>query len=164
MLSSGDIQIRRFDPSDAERLALVYLDSARHHASIDPERYIVPPLDDVMARYLGGGQHPPDAYSLTLVAEHGSEIVGFVDGWLQRPTDLMHRPVTICFIAEIGVSESARSQGIGALLMQAMEAWGRTNGAEYTLLEYNAHNARARRFYEERMGYRSGSTVAIKRL
>jgi ribosomal protein S18 acetylase RimI-like enzyme len=98
------------------------------------------------------------------VAERGAEILGFVDAWLQQPTDLMHRPTMFCFIAEIAVAEGVRSQGVGARLMAAIEAWAREEGAEYMSLEYNGHNPRAGAFYTERMGYRIGSTTAIKRL
>lgn len=156
--------IRKFRPSDTERLALVYLDSARHHAAIDPERYLVPEWDAVVQRYLTGGQHPPRSHALTLVAERGPEIVGFLDAWLQSPSDMMHCPALFCFIAEIGVAQHCRSQGIGELLMRACEEWARSEGAEYMSLEYNAHNPRAGRFYEERLGYRTGSIAAIKRL
>ncbi len=160
---SADIQIRPFHRSDAEGLARVYLESAHHHAAIDPDRYTIPGYEEVVVRYRNGEQHPDPARAVTLVAHEGRDVVGFIDAWLQRPIDLMHRLTVYCYIAEVAVSERHRSQGVGASLMEAAETWGRQQGAEYTSLDYNTNNPRAASFYQ-RMGYHAASVMAIKRL
>jgi GNAT superfamily N-acetyltransferase len=68
-----------------------------------------------------------------------------------------------CYVAEIAVSASARSMGIGAALLGAAEEWGRDQGAELAYLEYNGANRRAGLFYE-REGYRVASITVVKRL
>jgi ribosomal protein S18 acetylase RimI-like enzyme len=134
---------------------------AEHHASLDPERYLLPPVETILARYreraAGGG-------GITLVAVLGEEIVGFVDAGLDRSHDLMHREIVYCHIAEIAVSSRRRSLGIGGRLLQAAEEWGRGRGAEFASLEYHTANIRAGLFYRQRMGYRPASITAIKRL
>ncbi len=89
--------------------------------------------------------------------------MGFVDVRLTRSPDPMHREMLYCHTVEIAVSSSHRRHGVGALLLQAAEAWGRGQGAQLASLEYLAANQRAELFYE-RLGYRAGSIVAIKRL
>jgi len=155
--------IRPFQIDDAEALAPVYLESAVHHAALEPERYLVPDQDTVIRRYREQRQHPTGARGITLVAldEEGA-LRGFVDAWIQWPTDLMHKPCRCCYIAEIAVAESFRSQGIGAILMAAIEEWGRKEGAEMALLEYNANNPRAAAFYQHRLGYHPGSAMVLK--
>ena len=76
----------------------------------------------------------------------------------------MHRGMIYCHVAEIAVSSRYQKQGIGERLMQAVEDWGRRQGADFASLEYHAENNRASSFYRERMGYRPAAITAIKRL
>lgn len=163
---SETIVIRPAVSADADGIARTYLESAVHHASLDPERYSVPAIETIAVRYREGRQHPADGAggTVTLVAESGGEIVGFVDARLEQSHDLMHRELTYCHIAEIAVSKRCQSRGIGGRLMEAAEEWGRGQGAEFASLEYHTANVRAGAFYQQRMGYRPASITAIKRL
>jgi ribosomal protein S18 acetylase RimI-like enzyme len=158
--------IRPAVPDDADGIARTFLESAEHHTRLDPERYWVPSVQSISARYREGRQHLPDAGAdaVTLVAELNGEIVGFVDARLVRSPDAMHREMTYCHVAEIAVSSRQQNQGIGAQLLRAAEDWGRGQGAEFASLEYHAANTRAGAFYQRRMGYSVASITAIKRL
>ena len=158
------ITIRPALPADAEGITRVYLESAEHHASLDP-RYWVPDADSITARYREGRQHAPDAeQSVTLIAELADEITGFVDARLDRSPDPMHREILYCHAVEIAVSRRHQSHGIGGQLLQAAEDWGRSHGAEMALLEFNAANTRAGDFYQKRMNYRVVGHIAVKDL
>lgn len=160
------MEVRTALPEDAEGIARVFLDSADHHARLDPERYFTPEYDFVVERYRLGLQHPkrPSGETVTLVAVVENEIVGFLDARLERPFDAMHRQTTYCYIAEVAVIATHRSVGIGERLVRAAEEWGRKGGAEFSYLDYNAANTRAGEFYSKRLGYRVASITAIKRL
>ena len=158
------ITIRPAVSADADGITRTYLESAEHHLRLDPERYLIPTAEKISERYRAGLQHPAEAQCITLVAELGGEIVGFVDVRLDRSPDPMHRDITYCHIVEIAVSSRCQSQGIGAQLMRAAEDWGRRQGAEFASLEYLAANTRAGEFYQRRMGYRVAAMLAIKRL
>jgi ribosomal protein S18 acetylase RimI-like enzyme len=160
--SSMAMTIRPAVPEDADRITRVYLESAEHHAGLDPERYWVPAFETISARYREGQQHPPDG--VTLVAELTSEIVGFLDARLDRSPDPMHQEMIYCHVVEIAVSSRHQNQGIGARLLRAAEDWGRRHGATLASLEYLAANTRAGEFYQRHMGYRVASITAIKRL
>jgi GNAT superfamily N-acetyltransferase len=161
-----EITIRPAVPEDADGIARTFVESAEHHARLDPERYLVPAIETISARYRQGRQHPPVAggESITLVAELGGEIVGFVDARLERSPDVMHREMIYYHVVEIAVSRRRQSQGIGGQLLRAAEDWGRRQGAELASLEYNSANTRAAVFYQQRMGYRVATITAIKRL
>jgi ribosomal protein S18 acetylase RimI-like enzyme len=159
-------KIWRATAEDADAITSVYLESAQHHATIDPERYTIPSREFISERYRNGRQYQADADSVvvTLVAESGGEIVGFVDARLDRSPDPMHKDLIYCHIIEIAVAERKRSQGIGEQLLRAAEDWGREHRAQLASLEYNAANTRAAAFYQQRMGFRVASITAIKRL
>lgn len=160
----SSVHVRKAVAADAEGIARVYMQSAEHHAAIDPDRYYLPDPDWIAERYRTGGQHPnPEAESVTFAAEAGGIIVGFVDARMERLFDPMHRPLTYCYVAEIAVDSGHRGQRIGGALMAAAEDWGRQRGADLVSLEYNARNPRAAAFYA-RLGYQPGSVVAIKRV
>ena len=164
---SGDsrsVSIRAASPTDAEAIARTYMESAEHHAGLDPDRYGIPDIESIVARYRKGQQHPPGESGITLVAELDGEVVGFVDVRLDRSTDPMHRDLLYCHIAELAVSRRAQSQGIGERLLRAAEDWGRENGAQLARLEYLASNTRAASFYHQRMGYDVVAMTAVKKL
>jgi ribosomal protein S18 acetylase RimI-like enzyme len=164
MTEATGLVIRAATPDDAAGLVDAYLDSAEHHAQLEPERYFVPDKEAIIARYREGRQHPEDAVAVTLVAVVDGAVVGFVDVKLDRSPDAMHREILFCHIVELAVRESHRSAGIGERLMHAAEAWGRTHGAEMASLEYHVANRRAATFYQSRLGYHVVSLTALKRL
>ena len=160
------VTIRPAVSEDADGIARTFLESAEYHARLDQERYWIPAVETISARYREGRQHAPDAgeEGITLVAELSGEIVGFIDVRLDRSSDPMHREILYCHVVEIAVSRRRQNQGIGGQLLQAAEDWGRRQGAEFASLEYLAANTRASEFYQRRMGYCVVSITAIKRL
>ena len=139
------IEIRPAVPEDADGIARTFLESAEYHAELDPERYSIPAVETISARYREGRQHPSHAGRevITLVAELSGEIVGFIDARLEQSPDAMHREMIYCHIAEIAVRGGHRNQGIGGRLLRAAEDWGHRLGAEFASLEYHAANTRA---------------------
>jgi len=160
------ITIRPAAVEDADEIARAFLESAEDHATLDPERYSAPAVDIVLERYREGRQHPPESggNAVTLVAELGDEVVGFVDSRLERSPDPMHRDIVYCQVTEIAVCRRHRNECIGEQLLRAAEDWGREQGAQFAILEFLASNMRASRFYQHRMGYSVASITAIKRL
>lgn len=158
--------IRHALHGDAEGVALIFLESAEHHSSLDSWLYFVPNLKQIAERYRRRDQHGPgtDDESVTLVAELNNEIVGFLDARLFRSSDPMHRELLFCQISEIAVSRRFQSRGIGAQLLQAAEHWGQEQGADMALLEYHSANSRAADFYRRKMGYRVTSITVVKDL
>lgn len=166
MSKAALITIRPALADDAAGIADTFFESAQYHASLDPERYSTPAVEMISDRYREGRQHPAEAHgrAVTLVAEAGGEVVGFVDARLEVSPDPMHRDMIYCQVTEIAVSRRHQNQSIGGQLLRAVEDWGRRQGAEFAILESLASNTRARRFYEQHMGYAVAAITAIKRL
>jgi ribosomal protein S18 acetylase RimI-like enzyme/catechol 2,3-dioxygenase-like lactoylglutathione lyase family enzyme len=163
--SSLEVIIRRVVADDVDGITRTYLESAEHHASLDPELYFVPAFETIAERYREGRQHPQDGCeNITLVAQLNSEVVGFIDARLFHSLDAMHRQITYCHVSEIAVRRQHQNQGIGAQLLRAAQEWGHQQGAECAVLEYHVTNTRAGAFYHQQMGYRVTSITMVKHL
>jgi GNAT superfamily N-acetyltransferase len=160
----ASVIIRQATPDDAEAITRVYLESAAHHARIDPERCYMPDAVSIEENYRQGRQHPDSGlHTVTLVAVEDGAIVGFLDAQLQQPFDPMLRRLTYCYVADVAVADARRNQGIGEQLMRAVEEWARQQNADFVSLAYNIANPRVERFYA-RLGYAPASVAMMKRL
>ena len=158
----SEIVLRRSRPED--RGALVQLMGALHdyEAAIEENRSDASTgeshLDWVQGEIgrLGG---------VTLVAEQGSAVIGFLcytfeedPGTFVRPEYRRH-----ALIWDISVAEEARGQGVGQALLRAAEDEARAAGVGEIRLYVLEANTRARRIYEE-AGYRNYERFLSKRL
>ena len=84
--------------------------------------------------------------SIILVAENGGQMVGSAAVFFRRNSDAAR-------LYSVAVSDRARGQGIGGLLIDAAEHAARHRGSRRILLEVRHGNAGAIRLYERR-GYR----------
>jgi GNAT superfamily N-acetyltransferase len=91
----------------------------------------------------------------TFVADAGRIVVGVAGGVLSR---YYEKDGVYARIAVLAVSSTARGQGIGAQLVQAVERWAVTKGAREVYVNSGLHRDEAHRFYERngyaRTGYR----------
>ena len=157
------IQIRPATINDSEALAEVYLSSARHHASLDPEYYHVPDPEAVIRHVRKTLAADSPERTARLVAEAEGVILGSAEVTLQSPNPAsMIRPTVAASIG-LAVLEDQRGGGIGSRLMEAAEDWARKRGATLMLLDASAANVEARRFYE-RHGYRLRGVLMTKPL
>ena len=159
------ISVRAAVSEDADAIARIFIESAEYHAGLDPERYSVPAVETISARYRKGRQHPPASggKAITLVAELSNEIVGFLDARLAQSPDPMHRKLTYCHVAEIAVSRRHQKLGVGGRLLRSAEEWARQQGARFSSLEYHAANTEAGVFYGQHK-YCAAHIIAVKRL
>ena len=146
------IEIRPVTVDDLEVLIDIYLDTARHHAAIDPEAFHVPSREAVAVRL----RRRIDGRGST-----GEYVAAILDGVLvgSASVDLadppssgsMMRPVPS---AEFGVSvvEGQRGHGIGRALIAHVEAWAAGRGVERMILNVAEANTDAIRLYRA-LGY-----------
>ena len=90
-----------------------------------------------------------DPSTLVIVAEVEGELAGFVALHVQN---LVERDHPGCSVAGIVVGERFRRQGIGELLMAAVEYEARERGGRYLALNTAERRADAHAFYEA-LGY-----------
>lgn len=157
------VEIRPVTPDDLETLIDIYLDTARHHAAIDPEVFHVPDRPDIAVRL----RRRIDGRGVT-----GEYLAAIVDGRMagSASVDLadppgpgsMLRPVPT---AEFGVSvvEGFRGMGIGRALIAACEHWASARGVERMILTVSDANVSAIRLYHE-LAYRDFDRLMLKEL
>ncbi|NQX63072.1 GNAT family N-acetyltransferase [Paenibacillus qinlingensis] len=83
---------------------------------------------------------------IIFVYEHDTEVIGYIHG---SPYELLFSDSLVNVLGFV-VKESYRNQGIGGILMDCLEQWGKDNG--YSGIKLLSHPSRihAHRFYERR--------------
>jgi RimJ/RimL family protein N-acetyltransferase len=148
-----ELTIRPVTLDDLEPLIDIYLDTAAHHAAIDPSWFRVPERDDVAARLRRriDGRGATGEYIAAIV---GGRMVGSATIFLEDPVDAgsMMRPIRV---AEFGVSvvDGQRGRGIGRALIGYLEQWAERHGVERVILNVAEANVDAIRLYHA-LGYR----------
>lgn len=161
--SPAALEIRPVTIDDLEALIEIYLDTARHHAALDPEVFQVPSRDAIADRLRrrieGRGMLGEYVAAIVDGRMAGSASVDLADA---PSAGSMLRPVTT---AEFGVSvvDRFRGLGIGRQLIAACERWAAEHGVERMILTVADTNDGAIRLYRE-LGYRDYDRQMLKRL
>jgi GNAT superfamily N-acetyltransferase len=159
----ASIEIRPVTLDDLETLIDVYLDTARHHAAIDPEVFHVPARDDVAIRL----RRRIEGRGIT-----GEYVAAIVDGEMagSASVDLADPPgpgnmIRSVPTAEFGVSvvDGFRGLGIGSALIAHLERWAAHHGVERMILNVSEANEGAIRLYHA-LGYRDYDRAMLKSL
>jgi aminoglycoside 6'-N-acetyltransferase len=143
--------IRPATDADEEALLALQLESAIHHASVDPIRWRVPTIEEEAAsRRYWHSLKPRDG---GFVAVADGRPIGMIELWLRRPKGPPGARVA-SVKADLGLSVDPawRGRGVGTALLQAGEDWARAQGADRMILDAASANAGAIRLYE-RVGY-----------
>jgi GNAT superfamily N-acetyltransferase len=157
------LEIRPVTLDDLDVLVEIYLDTARHHAAIDPEVFHVPDRDEIERRLRRriDGRGTTGEYVAAMI---GDEMVGSASVDVEGPPSPgnMARSVRT---AEFGVSvvEGWRGHGIGRALIEHCERWAVDHHIERMILTVSTENAGAIRLYHS-MGYRDFDLVMLKDL
>ena len=164
MSEGAGFTIRLATAADEPAMVDLEHESAIHHASVDPERWRVPPREAVATYRARRREADPDGAALLAVAPDG-QVVGVVEmllrGYLSDPGQA-RIPMPSVDVG-ISVTEAWRGRGVGTALMAAAEAWARDHGASRMILDLAAPNVGARRLYE-RLGYRLSGLMMDRRL
>jgi GNAT superfamily N-acetyltransferase len=161
--SARGLEIRPVTLDDLDVLIDIYLDTARHHAAIDPEVFRVPDRAaiEVRLRRRIEGRGVTGEYVAAMIGDAmaGSASVDIAD---PPSAGNMARAVPT---AEFGVSvvDGWRGRGIGRALITHLEGWAADHGVERMVLNVSEANEGAIRLYHE-LGYRDYDRAMLKRL
>ena len=156
-----NLVIRPVTLDDLETLIDVYLDTARHHAALDPEVFHVPARADVAVRLRRRveGRGETAEYVAAMIGDEmaGSASVDLEDPY--SPGNMMRTVPT----AEFGVSvvEAWRGHRIGSALIEHVERWAAAHGVRRMILNVAEANMGAIRLYRS-LGYRDYDRAMLK--
>lgn len=158
-----DLVVRSARPEDADAAAAVYVASAHHHCTLDPDLYRVPDVEVVAARYR---ERIPDAdnESELLVADIDGQVAATcLVRLVGEPGDAsMFIPGRVAEV-DVAVLAAFRGHGLGRALIHQAERWAVQRGARRVMLDAHAANSEALGFYEH-LGYRRFGVLLAKSL
>jgi len=145
------IQIRPVSKSDEQALGRLGAALMRQHHAADPKRFILTDRpEEGYGRFLVSLLANQDM--LVLVAERGSEVVGYVLAGIE-PTSWRDLRGPCGFIHDLYVHESARRRGVGQSLMRAAIEWAHSRGRMQVVLWRKSGNEAAQRLFAK-LGFR----------
>lgn len=161
--------IRDVRPGDGGGCARVWLDAGRHYAALVPEVIRVPDADGLAAWFEDGIGEERDG--VWLVADRpGDGVIGMVEAAVVRPAPGARFQLqrdqgrTRLVVNLLAVAEGYRRRGVGTGLMEAVEEWGRSKGADVVVTDTNLNSPLSVPFYEKRMGYTRQAVLLRKAL
>lgn len=133
-MTATDVVVRSAAITDAERITELASQLG----------YVV--TQEMMERHLPTILQAPD--NVVFVAEAGGQVIGWAHAFLRV---LLTSPLNV-ELEGLVVDENTRSAGVGGMLVERVEAWGRDQGAEMINVRSNVIRERAHQFYLRR-GY-----------
>ena len=153
-MSAADVTIRPAEKRDLPALGRLGAIMVRDHHRFDPARFMAPRdrIEEGYAWFLGTQLDDPEV--TVMVAETGApaEVVGYVYAGLE-PESWKELRDPAGFVHDVVVLESARRQGVAALLVEAAARWLEEHGAPRVMLWTAQANPAAQRLFE-RLGFR----------
>ena len=159
--------IRHAQESDANGLAALWLELGRHLVELNSSAFKVPELPGLAEWFRTVLATSRSDESGTFVAEVDGAVAGMVSVRLVPPMKdaprqvLQDVGVVRAEIDALAVLERFRRHGIGRLLMEAAERWGREHGASLFFLDTYVMSPLSVPFYE-RLGYARRSIRFVK--
>jgi GNAT superfamily N-acetyltransferase len=150
------VSLRRAERRDAGALGRLGAALMHTHFAFDAHRFM-DPGDDAASGYADFLiAQLRDRSSLVMVAERGSEVIGYVYAGIE-PLSWKELRDEAGFIHDLLVSDQARGSGVGEALLAAAIDWLRGQQMPRVLLWTAAPNDTARRLFERR-GFRPTMT------
>lgn len=164
------VEVRGARPGDGAALAGIWLDNADYYVGLFPDDFRMPDasgLEEWFEEQLG---QPQRANEVHLVAVVDGTVGAFAYARLTEPdgdasrqmlADYPHRRV---HVEALGTANAFQRRGLATLLVEAVEAWARDEGARAISAETYLDSPVSIPFWEGRMGYRRRSVKLTKRL
>ncbi len=159
--------IRRAEVRDANALAELWLELGKHLVGLNPHAFKEPETAGLAERFVDILSKPHAQDRATFVAEVDGEVAGTIYVRLIPPVEAASHQVLQDVglirteIDALAVAERFRRRGIGRLLMNTAEQWGREKGAGLFFLDTYVASPLSVPFYEH-LGYARRSVRFVK--
>ena len=145
-MAEGDVQIRRAKSRDMAFIVELWKQLSEEHARLDERYALRSEAEIVWARW--AGQRLRDEASIVLVAESGSECVGYLLGHAGEAQPIFEQRA-YATITDLFVAPEFRRKGVGSKLMEEALAFFRSRDLKHIRLNVLAKDEETRAFYEK---------------
>jgi GNAT superfamily N-acetyltransferase len=155
---------------DAEAIAGLILESNAYYLALAPEFFTSVETQGFVEWVAGDVEWLAQASTFARVAEVDGEFAGYLEGSIQEPDensqfngnrDLRERRLYINFVV---TAEAHKRKGVARRLVEAAEAWARSQGATVALCDTYVDSPQSVPFWEQGMSYSRRSIKFRKRL
>ena len=145
-MAEGDVQIRRAKSRDMAFIVELWKQLSEEHARLDERYALRSEAEIVWARW--AGQRLRDEASIVLVAESGSECVGYLLGHTDEAQPIFEQR-SYATIRDLFVAPEFRRKGTGSKLLAEALAFFKSREAGHIRLNVLVKDKAARAFYEK---------------
>jgi ribosomal protein S18 acetylase RimI-like enzyme len=145
-MGESEIEIRRAKSRDMAFIVELWKRLSEEHAKLDERYSLRPEAEIVWARW--AGQRLRDEASILLVAESGSDYVGYLVGHADEAQPIF-RQRSFATITDLFVVPEFRRKGVASKLLEEALAFFRSRDLEHVRLNVLVRDDMARAFYEK---------------
>jgi GNAT superfamily N-acetyltransferase len=166
---AGGISVRAARTGDGEAIARLHVENAAYYHELAPASFRLPDREG-LAEFVEPGHDSSPETALELVAEIDGEIAGHLEAHLVAPDDaarfqmVPYLAAPRLWIDSLGTFQRFWRRGVGKVLVEAAESWGRERGAVVVMCDTWLGSPVSLRFWEERMGYSRRAVILEKPL
>lgn len=165
-----EVHIREFHAGDGIGIAQMMRENGVYHAQLAPDYFKQPDEAGLVDFIENDAEWRDSPKNLCLVADIGGEVAGYIEATIQPPMDTAQwqsqRDLTAprLFIGFVQTADRFKRSGVATGLVEAVEQWGREQGAVVAICDTYIDSPLSVPFWEARMGYERRAVILRKRL
>jgi GNAT superfamily N-acetyltransferase len=165
-----NIAVREYREGDAAGIVQISRENGRFYAALAPDYFKIPDVEGFLDLVEKDAKWRGAPENLALVAEVDGQVAGYLEATVHPPLetakwqaqrDLGRVRLAINFV---GTADAFKRKGVATRLVEAAEAWGRSEGAVVAVCDTYIDSPLSIPFWEQRMGYKRRAVVLRKPL
>lgn len=166
---AAEVSVRAARAGDGEAIARMHLEIAAYYHELAPAAFRLPDRGG-LTEFVDPGENSNLETALELVAEIDGEVAGRIEAHLSTPGDTVRFQMVPylasprLWIDSLGTFQKFWRRGVGSVLVDAAEAWGRERGAVVVMCDTWLGSPVSVPFWEDRMGYSRRAVILEKPL
>lgn len=164
-----DVIVRKARSGDGGAIAQMHVENAAYYRSLAPDAFRLPDQDGLTA-FVEPTAKANSETRLELIAEVDGQVAGHLAARLIEPEEAARYQMVPylasrrLWIDSLGTLQQFWRRGVGSVLVEAAEAWGRERGAVVSMCDTWLGSPVSLPFWESRMGYERRAVILEKRL